>query len=526
MLRATPMSSLRLGTLVTLLLAPGTTLAQGADPVPAPGEPGDPEPDRSGEAEPVGAPVRDDEPEPAGEAAAAPAPRWIVETGCGPDDSGRCPEPTPPAPVDTGFAFGSYGRVLAGSDLRGGTPKQVSVVAHPPRIIEPSYVETDLYYRWLLHKRSSVVHLRTVTTLAFDDTLFHYTGEFDAQPALRNLFLEAGLDDWTLWAGSRMYRGDDLYLFDWWPLDDLNTLGAGVSWHGLDKLRVDVHAGVNRLVDPFQFQTRGVADAELGATTVEQLDRQRLVTSVAATHLLELPGGGNGKVKVYGEFQVLPSGERRRADDSIEELPRDLGASVGAQLGAWSRRGSHANLFFRWSRGLTAFDELAAPDGLDDRLAAWPGASELIVGAGGAYNLPFGHVLAAAYSRRFVDADASVRDRDDGWEYAVDVRPEVQLAGDFLAGVDLSYQVRFPRGLSPTTLLAADPAVFQVAPMLVYAPLGAGAYDRPQLRLVWRIATLNDAALDTYAVGDPRRDHSVVHFLGVQAEWWFNSSTR
>ena len=26
-----------------------------------------------------------------------------------------------------------------------------------------------------------------------------------------------------IWAGSRMYRGDDIYLLDFWPLDNLNT---------------------------------------------------------------------------------------------------------------------------------------------------------------------------------------------------------------------------------------------------------------------------------------------------------------
>src|SRR6185503_10179778 len=107
----------------------------------------------------------------------------------------------------------------------------------------------------------------------------------------------------------------DIYLFDWWPLDDLNTLGAGLSWHRWAKLRVDAHAGVNRLLDPFQHQTRDVSDPEFGATTVDALDRQRLVTSLALTHFVDLPGGRHGKVKLYTEVQSLPSGERRRADD-------------------------------------------------------------------------------------------------------------------------------------------------------------------------------------------------------------------
>lgn len=471
-------------------------------------EPPDPAP------EPAVPPPVEPTPEPA---AATPVPYGLP----------RSDTPPPAPPPETGFAFGSYGRIMAGSDLRGGTPEQIKVVAHAPRIVEPSYLETDLYYRFATPRGTK---LRTVTTLAFGDSIFHYTGDFEARPALRNVFLEATTAQGvTLWAGSRMYRGDDLYLFDWWPLDELNTLGAGASVRKGD-VDVAVHAGVNRLLDPFQYQEEQVADPDFGATTAVVLDRQRLVLSSSATYFVPTPTDVDYKLKVYGELQSLPSGERLRNDDTVEQLPQDWGATLGVQLGAWgfggAGSGSHVNLFAKWSKGLTAFDELAPAEGLDDSLAAWPGASELVVGAGAAYGDSWGHVMASAYSRRFVDADASVMDLDDGWEWAVDVRPVAKLTGELMAGVDASYQVRFPRGLSPVTLLAADPAVAQVAPMLVYAPMGVGAYARPQLRLVWRIARLNEAALDLYPEEDPRGDHATVHFLGVQAEWWFNSSTR
>ena len=96
---------------------------------------------------------------------------------------------------------------------------------------------------------------------------------------------------------------------------------------------------------------------------------------------------------------------------------------------------------------------------------------------------------------------------------------------DFFAGADVSYQARFPRGLNPTTQRAEDPAVFQIAPMFVYSPMGGSGYDRPQLRLVYRAAHRNQAALDEYVPDDPRHRHTWMHFLGIQAEWWFNSYT-
>ena len=67
--------------------------------------------------------------------------------------------------------------------------------------------------------------------------------------------------------------------------------------------------------------------------------------------------------------------------------------------------------------------------------------------------------------------------------------------------------------------------MFQIAPMIVYSPMGPSGYDRPQLRLVYRAAFLNDAAIDLFVPGDPRRDHQTTHFLGFQCEWWFNSTT-
>src|SRR5204863_8975870 len=107
------------------------------------------------------------------------------------------PEPkgNPPLPVgapDQGFRFGSYGRAIAGSDLRGGKPQKILIVAHGPRIVEDSYLELDFSYGFVRPRgNDGYVVLRPIVTLAFDGTLFHDTGEFDAQPAIRNMFLDA-----------------------------------------------------------------------------------------------------------------------------------------------------------------------------------------------------------------------------------------------------------------------------------------------------------------------------------------------
>jgi maltoporin len=441
---------------------------------------------------------------------------------------------TPPS-RDEGFRFGSYGRLIAGTDLRGGKPGDINVVAHGPRIVEPSYLELEFAYGFHTDRG---VKLRPVITLAFDDTLFHENGQFDAHPALRNMFLEATMNrEWSAWVGSRMYRGDDIYLFDYWPLDNLNTVGGGALYHhaladhGPDALDVAAHAGENRLDDPFQYQQISVANPAQGATTVDQLNRQRLIGSASATVIHTMTPQLGVKAKIHAEVHAITNGQFKRDDGTFEKLPADSGYLVGAELGAFAldnaKRGfrTHLNLFARYASGLASYDALAPPTSFGPDLKTSL-ANELSFGLSGAIDTAFGNMMVAALSRRFIDSTGSTTDDpNNGWEYAVDARPLGRFAHDWFAGADISYQARFPDGLNPTTLKAEDPALLSLAPMVVYSPMGPSAYDRPQLRAVFRAAYLNQGALDQYVPDDARHAHAWVYFLGLQAEWWFNSST-
>ena len=153
-----------------------------------------------------------------------------------------------------------------------------------------------------------------------------------------------------------------------------------------------------------------------------------------------------------------------------------------------------------------------------------------MLGLGG--NFDHERVLASVgyLSRRFVDADRDTVDHDDGWEHVVAARvlaPIPMLASNSTTplqlGAEASYQVRFARGPNASTGLIADAAQWQVAPMVVYSPTGRSMLARPQLRLVYRAARQNQAARDQYVPDDPRGDHAWIHYLGVQAEWWFGA---
>ncbi len=436
---------------------------------------------------------------------------------------------------DRGFRFGSYGRIIAGTDLRGGKPEKILVVAHGPRVVEDSYLELDMSYGF---ETPHGAKLRPVITLAFDGTLFHDTGEFDAHPALRNLFLDATVTpELTLWAGSRMYRGDDIYLFDYWPLDNQNTVGAGAFYHK-GPWELAVHAGTNRLLDPFQYQQIQVPNPVQGSIVVTQLNRQRMIASATAAYLmLRAPEQLSMKFKLHAQIHELPSGTRATGCDAtgancdgFQSLPADSGYLIGAEASFFGMAPTalgfrrHLNLFTRYAKGLAAFDELAPPTSFGPDLKT-TNASELSFGASGNWDAAYGNMMVGALSRRWIDASGNTSDPANGWEYALDARPLARLTPDWFAGADLSYQARFPQGLNPITLRAEDPAVWQIAPMVVYSPMGPSSYDRPQLRFVLDVAHLNQGALDDYVPDDPRHGHEWRYFLGVQAEWWFNSST-
>src|SRR5262249_8297363 len=138
--------------------------------------------------------------------------------------------------------------------LEGGPGVGTNVVSHGSRLEENPYVELDVYYG---HSTDDI-RWRVVTSVALTGPLQHFEGFAQStQLQLRNLYLQGDGLGWpwlSVWAGSRMYRGDDIYLFDFWPLDNLNTVGAGVMVRPA-RWELALHAGVNRLADLYQFQT-------------------------------------------------------------------------------------------------------------------------------------------------------------------------------------------------------------------------------------------------------------------------------
>ncbi|MBH25345.1 MAG: hypothetical protein CMH57_13015 [Myxococcales bacterium] len=426
--------------------------------------------------------------------------------------------------IDERFIFGTYGRVVSGSDLRGGTGRQVRLIAHPPRLLEQPYAELDFGY---LHDVTDTgAKFYTRTTLAVGSQLFHQDGQFDSAIAMRNLYLEvrdALVPGLSVWGGSRMYRGDDVYLLDFWPMDEQNTVGAGVGYQIDRDTNVRLHVGLNRLENDFQRQNITVIGDDLQTREVLLVDRQRAVGSLRGERHVTLSGDTRLKVVPYGEVHGIGSAVRQEEDLDEELLPSDFGYLLGLELGIYGYgRSSYTNLFLRYGRGLAAFDELAIPFGLDSEKKA-VGAQELKIAVSSNYETSDFGLLMGGYTRYFEDADPDVYDRDDLWEVGAAVRPAWFVTRHFHLLLEGNMQYSRPNGISDETAKQEIPMAFEAA-FMPSLTLDRGSYSRPQLRLIYAVTLLNDSARLTYEPEDPLRARGVRHFLGFGVEWWFNSS--
>lgn len=431
-----------------------------------------------------------------------------------------------------GFQFGSYGRVVGATDLNGRTGRQSRIVAFAPRVDEDdSYAEIELRRE----DRMFGIDTRMVATVAYAGPLFHYDGEFSERIAIRNLFAEAtnilaqGL---SIWGGSRMVRGDDVYLLNFWPMDNLNLLGGGLRYAFEDDLEFALSVGMSQPNDPFQRQA-DLFPARTGFLPDEVLvlDRPRVILAGRATWWPFGRFANMGmKAVLYGEQHFLAAGERRRPDGTLEALPEDSGYVLGAQVGGYigSQR-TFANLFFRYARGLGAYDPLGVPfrtgtvlstgRAEEIRLALsanweWFESSDVSIG-----------VMLGGYWRLFRDADPAVFNRGALSEGALSVRPIMWL-GQF-AGVqaDLSFQ-----GMQTTALdeISGNPeggTVIKLGVMPFVSPFGRGSYTRPHIRLHYVLTARDDGARRLYNDADPRSREELEHFLGISVEWWFSSSS-
>ena len=431
-----------------------------------------------------------------------------------------------------GFVFGSYGRVQPATDLRGGSPKWVNIVSHGSRLEQESYVELDFAY--LFQKLGDNGPLFDfVSTLAFSESLFHNSGKWIALNTVRNLFVRAENVFWKplgFWVGSRMYRGDDIYLLDFWPLDDDNIYGGGVTLH-FDNCGLEYYFGFNRLEVDWQYQEQTVVSKTFGAESITWMDRQRIVTGLKYMQQYNVSDKLGLKWKLIGEFQRISAGEK--INDPVDEdnsivYPEDFGWSIGAEFGLFKyAKNSFTNIFFKYSGGLAAYGLLTVPWGFDKDYKT-KDAREILFAVTSNLEIGWFGAIFGGYVRSFRDSDGNKYDDDDFVEYTFSLRPHFFIHENFYMAFEISHQLKDINNITvrdngETKSVLPQVTKFSFMPIVTY---GGGNYGRPQLRLVYTLAYQNDDARFSYNKEDFRAKHSVLHYFGLSAEWWFNVDHR
>jgi maltoporin len=428
-----------------------------------------------------------------------------------------------------GFDFGSYGRLGVGVDGNGHSGYGVNVVSNGSRLELAPYLELNFYYTGLI-KGDPQKYWRIVIVPAFaSGDLFHYTGQLTAHFDIRNAYAETvnlGIPGLELWAGSRMYRGDDMYLFNYWPLDNLNTVGAGAIF-ARKGWRAALHIGLNRLNTLYQYETLDTPPRGLGPPgSATVLDRPRFVMSFKLSKQWGVERGV--RLAAYGEFHALPGGTYVDPNDpsNTTPLPSDTGWVAGLQATGWLRSGVWMNLWLRTAGGLAAYGDLGVPTSFSLQRTV-TNALEIV----GAFNLNYESrwmgLMFSGYVRRFRDPAPGDFNPLSYTEGIIAARPYVYWTEYFHTGVEVSYQQRHNDGVDFSTARTLAPQVFRFSVLPVVAPLGRGTYSRPHIYVVYTLSVLNDDA--RAALFDPldiRYSQSIVHYIGAGVEWWFNSSYR
>jgi maltoporin len=430
--------------------------------------------------------------------------------------------------------FGMYGRISVDDDLHGSPGYTPNVVFPGPRIFERPYQEYYMFFRF--PKKPGLPEFEIVSTLAMSENRFHYNGKFDADLAIRNLYISVNdifLKTLDLWVGSRMYRGDDIYLLDFWPLDNLNTVGAGTNYT-FNGTQFALHMGMNRLDDPFHYKQFTVPKADFGTEEWEVTNRQRMIVSLKSNIPLSkyvnnfgLPSKYAFKVKLYSELHRIPEAISRTqyaVEYREEYLPSEFGWLAGWQAGFWGfERNSFVNLFMKYAKGIAAYGELAVPSEPSPQNEYGP-ANKFLTGLSGNYEWKkLIGVMLGGYLRKFEDADISEYDTDDSWDLVTVVRTYWFFTRYFHPGMELSYQRKVTYGLSPETGKHFIPQAYTAALIPTIAPNGIGTYSRPHIRLTYAITYLNSSGRQMFPVEDRRRNEGIHHFFSIGAEWWFNS---
>jgi maltoporin len=331
-----------------------------------------------------------------------------------------------------------------------------------------------------------------------------------------------------------MYRGDDVYLLNFWPLDNLNMVGGGLKI-ALDTTSEEATSaalavGLGRASDPFSFQTRpSLSPSGFGSTDVITLDRPRTVVSLKAQHLHFFQRGSGPipglKFVLYAEQHAMSRGTRVNESNLKEELPSETGTMIGGQIGMFAgERDVFINLFLRHATGLAAYGDKTVPTALSPEKTT-SGARETLVALSANYEKGIFGQLVGGYFRGFKDASCNPYSRNTINEGSFNVRPIVWLGEHVGVAAEGSYQALATAAVRDDGKPERG-SMWRFGLMPFLTPAGRGSFTRPHFNVVYLFSTRDAGARLRYAPEDKFARRSNEHYLGLSVEWWFNSSYR
>jgi maltoporin len=134
-------------------------------------------------------------------------------------------------------------------------------------------------------------------------------------------------------------------------------------------------------------------------------------------------------------------------------------------------------------------------------------------------------LLVGGYLRWFRDGDPSATSTQKYDEAILVARPQIYFGDHWGLAIEGSFQERRYAWLDPQTNAPLSASMWRAGVIPYFSPAGRGSYKRPQLRLLYAASFRNDGARELYPQEDVFAQRKVEHFLGVGAEWWFNSSS-
>lgn len=332
----------------------------------------------------------------------------------------------------------------------------------------------------------------------------------------------------SLWAGARLYRGEDVHIADHFYFNDHSGQGFGVEFK---KTRLALlyiaSTDTTATVPPYFY-------LNIKTGTPSTALRQRAV--VTAEQDFEIDE--HNDITLLGEIHRMADADGEIKNDSIKEefnFPSDYGAVLGIRYRHRFKKklpGSFNHFSLRYGSGIANGGDgglsrtwltFGAPDSLKQNFQgaySWALVNHLLLNFSKKYTLN-GYVIFTnskgaadtnGLAKTFFDREVYNRKFD----FSVGIRNEHYISDYFHLLTEVHYSQR-KDGVNPWVSMLK----FSVAP--VYVPTGErDTWARPHLRFVISAARYNDYAQET--LYSPYLELTGAKkwgtYFGVKAEWW------